>query len=53
MLGIQRRLAEAWWGRLEDAPDLELGVRYSTTNTKPLALPRALLSQVSHQCDQW
>lgn len=53
MLGIQRRLAEAWWERFEDAPHLELGIRYSTMNTKPLALPRTLLSQVSQQRDQW
>lgn len=53
MLGIQRRLAEAWWGRFEDAPHLELGIRYSIMNTKPLALPRTLLSQVSQQRDQW
>lgn len=52
MLGIQRGLAEAWWGGLAEALDLEIGIRYSVMDIKPAALPRVLLSQVSGHCEQ-
>lgn len=51
-VGHSKKTSRGMAGKIR-APDLKLGIRNSAINTKPLALPRALLSQVSQQCDQW